>query len=80
MGISTFHPEEGFLSLGGFLVIRFDPRTGHMAVHGDMAYDEALFENAVADAQAAAEAGSDERLPFQYAVVRVKRAVAYRPV
>jgi hypothetical protein len=54
MSISALHPKEGPLSRGGYLIMAFDPRSGHLAVHGDIAYAEASFEEAAADAQDAA--------------------------
>jgi hypothetical protein len=80
MSISALHPDEGPLAGGGFLVIEFDPRTAHLAVHGDVSYDHSTFDKAVADAQDAAEISAASRLPMQYAVVRIEREVAYRPV
>jgi hypothetical protein len=80
MSIATIHPEEGPLSRGGYLVVQFDPRTGHLAVHGDVSYAESSFDAAIEDAQAAAELSASERLPLQYVVVRIERAAAFRPV
>jgi len=80
MSISALHPEEGPLSRGGYLVVQFDPRNGHLSVYGDVSYAESSFEAAVADAQDAAEISSAERLPLQYVVVRIDRVSAYRPV
>ena len=80
MSISSLHPDDGPLALGGYLVIEFDPRTAHLAVLGDVSYDESTFDTAVADAQKAAELSASERLPLQYLVVRFQREVAYRPV
>lgn len=80
MSISSLHPDEGPLALGGYLVIEFDPRTAHMEVFGDVSYAESTFDTAVADAQKAAELSASERLPLQYLVVRIERQAAYRPV
>jgi hypothetical protein len=80
MSIATIHPEEGPLASGGFLVIEFDPRTAHMAVHGDVSYAESTFDSALADAQEATEISASSRLPLQYVVVRIERTAAFRPV
>ena len=80
MRISALHPDEGPLSRGGYLVIQFDPRTGRMAVLGDLSYADSAFEDAVADAQDATESVASERLPLQYAVIRFDRVAAFRPV
>ena len=80
MSISTLHPDEGPLAQGGYLVIEFDPRDAHMAVLGDVSYAESTFDSAVADAQKAAEISASSRLPLQYAVVRVERVAAFKPV
>jgi hypothetical protein len=80
MSIATIHPEEGPLSRGGYLVVQFDPRSGHLSVYGDVSYAESSFDTAIADAQTAAEVSASERLPLQYVVVRIERAAAFRPV
>lgn len=80
MSITALHPDEGPLALGGYLVIEFDPRTAHMAVYGDVSYDDSTFDKAVSDAQEATELSSATRTPLQYLVVRFDRAAAYRPV
>jgi hypothetical protein len=80
MRISALHPGEGPLARGGYLVVAFDPRTGHLAVHGDVSYAESNFEDAIADAQDAASASAQRRLPLQYAVVRIERVAAFRPI
>lgn len=80
MSIAAIQPDEGPLFRGGYLIIQFDPRTAQMAVHGNLSYDESAFDAALADAQDAAEVSAAERLPLQYALVRVERVAAYRPI
>jgi hypothetical protein len=80
MSIASIHPDEGALALGGYLVIEFDPRDGHMAVLGDVSYAESTLDSAVEDAQKASEISSVSRLPLQYHVVRFERVAAYRPI
>jgi hypothetical protein len=80
MSISSLYPDEGPLARSGYLVVEFDPRNAHLAVFGDLAYAESAFDDAVADAQGAAERSAAQRLPFQYAVVHIERAAAFRPV
>jgi hypothetical protein len=80
MSISALHPDEGPLARGGYLVMAFDTRTGHLAVHGDLSYAESSFDDAVADAQDATAVAAAQRLPIQYAVIRMERVAAYRPI
>ena len=80
MSIAALHPDEGPLAQGGYLVIEFDPRDAHMAVAGDVSYAESTFDTALADALKAAAVSAAARLPLQYAVVRVERVAAYKPI
>jgi hypothetical protein len=80
MSIAVIHPEEGPLSRGGYLIIQFDPRSAAMTVFGNVSYAESAFDEALADAQKAAELTAQDRLPTQYVVVRTERVAAYRPV